>query len=228
MVMRRVAGTRRVVGIVLVTLLALSPWVIQEAAAQAPPCQFVLGFAELRGMLGPEIVGECLENQRTITTPGHREPLTPGRVHLLSPGDAVQRTTKGVLIWFPTLSAVHFFDELGIFDLQHGRTRRQLWTEIPVTAGQRSDQDLALQRCLEQYYGAIIPSIYGDPAEERRIEGEAAAARYLCERAAEEHGQRGVDCFHDAWRSSRGVEQVFPGSGRQVYDDAFRACLGGR
>ena len=50
--------------------------------AQPAPCRFVLGFAELRDLLGPEIFGECLEDQWSTDVE-----------------DAVQRTTKGVMDW---------------------------------------------------------------------------------------------------------------------------------
>jgi plastocyanin len=52
------------------------------AHAQAPGCQFVLGFATLRALIGPAIVGDCLEDQRFAAN-----------------GDAVQQTTGGLLAW---------------------------------------------------------------------------------------------------------------------------------
>ena len=52
------------------------------AAAQAPGCQFVLGFAALRDLIGPPLVGQCLEEQRFAAN-----------------GDAVQQTTGGLLAW---------------------------------------------------------------------------------------------------------------------------------
>src|SRR5687768_17072370 len=51
--------------------------------AQAADCQFVLGFADLRGLVGPAKVGDCLENE-------HHNPAN---------GDALQRTTGGMLVW---------------------------------------------------------------------------------------------------------------------------------
>ena len=67
---------------VLLVLTASAPFSPQAVAAQPAPCRFVLGFAELRDLIGPDIVGECLEDQWS----------TEG-------GDAVQRTTKGVMGW---------------------------------------------------------------------------------------------------------------------------------
>ena len=65
---------------VLLVLAASAAFGSQAVAAQPAPCRFVLGFAELRDLIGPDIVGECLEDQWS----------TEG-------GDAVQRTTKGVM-----------------------------------------------------------------------------------------------------------------------------------
>jgi hypothetical protein len=51
-------------------------------AAQAG-CGFVLGFARLRDLVGPQIVGACLEDER----------FNPAN------GNAEQRTTGGLLVW---------------------------------------------------------------------------------------------------------------------------------
>ena len=48
----------------------------------AAECQFVLGFATLRDLIGHDIVGECLESQ-----------------HHGANGDAIQQTTGGLLVW---------------------------------------------------------------------------------------------------------------------------------
>lgn len=45
-------------------------------------CQFILGFATLREMIGHETVGACLENQRFSAN-----------------GNAEQRTTRGLMVW---------------------------------------------------------------------------------------------------------------------------------
>lgn len=50
--------------------------------AAAATCQFTLGFKTLHGLV-PAVVGDCLENE-------HHDPLT---------GDALQMTTKGLLVW---------------------------------------------------------------------------------------------------------------------------------
>ena len=45
-------------------------------------CQFVLGFATLRDLIGHDIVGDCLENERYAAN-----------------GNSEQRTTGGLLVW---------------------------------------------------------------------------------------------------------------------------------
>jgi plastocyanin len=52
------------------------------ALGQAAPCGFVLGFETLRTLIGPQIVGQCLEDQRFAAN-----------------GNAEQRTTGGLLVW---------------------------------------------------------------------------------------------------------------------------------
>lgn len=63
--------------LLLFILIALTP-----ATAKAADCEFVLGFATLRDLVGHEIVGECLENERYNEI-----------------GDSVQQTTGGLLAW---------------------------------------------------------------------------------------------------------------------------------
>jgi hypothetical protein len=57
-------------------------------------CQFVRGIAFLAGALGPEAVGECLENERT-------NPLN---------GNAEQLTTRGLLFWLRLENVAAFTD----------------------------------------------------------------------------------------------------------------------
>ena len=52
-----------------------------QAAARPNPCRFVLGFATLQGM-APAAIGQCTNDQA----------FAPN-------GDAVQNTTKGLLVW---------------------------------------------------------------------------------------------------------------------------------
>jgi hypothetical protein len=53
-----------------------------SATAQGPLCQFVLGFASVRDLVGADVVGECLADQRYAEN-----------------GDAHQVTANGLLVW---------------------------------------------------------------------------------------------------------------------------------
>ncbi len=66
----------------LASFLLLLFAVFSTAPAHAADCEFVLGFATLRDLIGPDIVGECLENE-----------------HHNDAGDGVQQTTGGLLVW---------------------------------------------------------------------------------------------------------------------------------
>ena len=62
--------------------LALLLGAFSAPAAAAVHCDFVLGFNTLRDLIGHDVVGECLEDER------HNEI-----------GDSVQQTTGGLLVW---------------------------------------------------------------------------------------------------------------------------------
>jgi hypothetical protein len=68
------------VGALLLLTLVVS--LARSAAAQSS-CHFVLGFASMRVAVGPDRVGDCLEDE-------HASPAN---------GDALQRTTGGLLVW---------------------------------------------------------------------------------------------------------------------------------
>src|SRR5689334_10997589 len=63
-------------------LLNAAPFGAAPAAAQAG-CQFKLGFATLRSMIGAAVVGSCLEDE-------HFNPAN---------GNAEQRTANGLMVW---------------------------------------------------------------------------------------------------------------------------------
>jgi hypothetical protein len=65
----------------LATIVSLA-WQLTPTTAQ-PSCQFVLGFATLRELVGADTVGDCLEDE-------HFNPDN---------GNAEQRTTGGLLVW---------------------------------------------------------------------------------------------------------------------------------
>src|SRR5688572_9818409 len=58
-----------------------------------PACHFVHGFADARSAV-PEVIGDCLENERA-------DPAS---------GDTVQRTTRGLLVWRKADGLVAFTD----------------------------------------------------------------------------------------------------------------------
>ena len=66
----------------LTILFAFALFLLIPTSVAAAECQFVLGFKTLRDLIGPETVGECLENE-----------------HHGANGDALQQTTGGLLVW---------------------------------------------------------------------------------------------------------------------------------
>ena len=62
--------------------LGFALFLLLPTSVAAAECQFVLGFATLRDLIGHEIVGECLENE-----------------HHGANGDSLQQTTGGLLVW---------------------------------------------------------------------------------------------------------------------------------
>ncbi len=75
----------------LVALLGFALFLPTSVAAAE--CQFVLGFATLRDLVGHDIVGECLENE-------HHNEI----------GDSVQQSTGGLLVWRKTDNWTAFTD----------------------------------------------------------------------------------------------------------------------
>ena len=63
-------------------LLGLFVTTLVLGSAMAADCEFVLGFKDLRDVVGHGIVGECLENE-----------------HFSDNGDSEQKTTGGLLVW---------------------------------------------------------------------------------------------------------------------------------
>lgn len=92
----------------LVLVLASSP-------VRAADCQFVLGFKTLRDLIGHNIVGECLENE-----------------HLTPNGDAVQRTTGGLLVWRKADNWTAFTDGARTWiNGPYGLQQRLNWQRFP-------------------------------------------------------------------------------------------------
>jgi hypothetical protein len=116
-------------GASVVVLLALAGTLPSWTAGAAPVvqpggCRFVLGFALLRELVGPERVGGCLEDER----------------HDPENGDGLQRTTGGLLVWRKADNVTAFTDGHrswvnGPFGLQTRlNTERFAW-EAPVVEG---------------------------------------------------------------------------------------------
>jgi hypothetical protein len=74
--------TRLAALLALLVILA-APTGAAAAPAEQAGCQFVMGFASLRDLIGATTVGSCLENEH----------------HNLENGDALQRTSGGLLVW---------------------------------------------------------------------------------------------------------------------------------
>ncbi|MCY4438396.1 MAG: hypothetical protein OXE05_13835 [Chloroflexi bacterium] len=66
----------------LAVLLAFALFLLLPTSVAAAECRFVLGFATLRDLIGHNIVGACLENERYNAI-----------------GDSNQQTTGGLLVW---------------------------------------------------------------------------------------------------------------------------------
>ena len=71
----------RAMGMLLAVVLGALAFTA-PVGAQGAACGFVLGFADLRALVGAHLVGECLEDQRFGAN-----------------GDALQQTTGGLLAW---------------------------------------------------------------------------------------------------------------------------------
>ena len=73
----------------LVALALLAALATPAVPAQAADCRFVLGFQALHDLI-PTIVGDCLEDEQ-------HNPGPEG-----TPGDGLQHTTNGLLVWRKT------------------------------------------------------------------------------------------------------------------------------
>jgi hypothetical protein len=195
-------GAGRCTAIVAVLLTAALVFWPAQARAQAS-CRFVLGFAELRELLGPEAVGDCLEDQQT----------TEG-------GDARQRTTRGVLIWRSADGATTWV--LGPFGVQMRAADARFDWEPPATVADvprpvapapqalpapqpALDPDLAA-RCFRVSTELILQSAPDLPPDRSDVAERAHAAfQRVCREAAVKHGVKGVDCFE--WAFRQGLEQ---------------------
>ena len=63
-------------------LIVFALFLVLPSSFEAVECEFVLGFKTLRDLIGHDIVGECLENERYAAN-----------------GNSEQHTTGGLLVW---------------------------------------------------------------------------------------------------------------------------------
>jgi len=211
----------------LAVALFVAMWPL-PALAQ-PSCRFVLGFAELAAQLGDSIVGACVENQRTITGQGEQaEAIDASASVAVSPGDAVQRTSRGIMTWSPKHGNVYFFTNAAAYRLGAGtspvstRPTSSAPGPGPTTSEALGDARSTCGRAANDW---MITTLGASEAVQRRAEAEANAKGYLCEQALERHGPKGVECYVQAWDAARGMEQMFAGTGRQTYDDVYARCI---
>ena len=216
-------------------ILSLAP---MPVGAQAQ-CRFVLGFANLAARLGPETVGRCVENQRTIT--GKEDFVLSEEVTVRLPvGTAVQRTTTGVLTWLPQPNLTEFADANGSWTLVPTGVAFKGWSQItseansasaPVpapparsqAAPRASCETLALELTEDAPRSTTerLTAVWGP-------DDVTTAAEDLCSEAAASHGARGVSCFETAFAAALGRERLFPGQGWAAYGGAYDRCIAGR
>jgi hypothetical protein len=131
-----------------------TPGSVALASGGDSGCTFVLGFAELRRMVGPEVVGDCVENQR-----------------FAEDGDARQQTTMGELVWRKADNVTAFTDghQTWIVGPQGLQKRlnddRFAWEAGGATVARASPTPFPLPPVLA---GSVLParrivSYYGNP-----------------------------------------------------------------
>jgi Protein of unknown function (DUF4232) len=103
------------------------------AAAQTPPCRFVLGFATLDGLI-PDVVGNCVANEST----------NPAN------GDSLQFTTNGLLVWRKSDNFTAFTDGT------------QTWVIGPLGLQQRADDQRFAWEPNPERLAIIPPPVAGD------------------------------------------------------------------
>src|SRR5688500_16936545 len=90
-------GARRTVTAVASAPVAPAPTTIQQAPG-VNGCTFVLGFAQLRALVGPA-AGSCTENERFNTQNGNAEQATTGGMFVWRKADNWTAFTDGYRTW---------------------------------------------------------------------------------------------------------------------------------
>ena len=236
----------------LTLLLALLP---SPVGAQAG-CRFVLGFASAADLLGSPTVGECIEDQRTLTGP---ERTVVGEMPVqLSTGTSVQRTTTGLFVWTPSTNRTLFINGDGYWSGTSRSLSYTSWADYaqreaaqaaspaatpppPAAPGPPAAPISARSRC--SGLAAELASEMGPPSsgsvrdltrsltaiwEDETSDPVEATLLDLCREAAGSYGSRGVDCFDRAMKVAVGRERLFPGQGFAAYQGAYDRCIAGR
>ena len=90
----------RRITVLVALLLAMVPAAGVEARGQAQGgCDFVLGFRTLRDLIGADVVGECLEDQRSNVANGNAEQLTENGLMVWRKADNWTVFTNGYMTW---------------------------------------------------------------------------------------------------------------------------------
>lgn len=217
------------------TALVAYALVVSLPAGAEPDCEFVLGFSELRDVLGTEIVGDCVGNQQLLTN-----------------GDASQRTTNRVLIWRRADNATLFTDGaatwiVGPFGLQMRPSDQRFDWEmsaveiVPAPAapaeststGPSAAPGPSIPTALSGHCYQIAADIALEtvPTAGSTAVGAQRAMNEICRQAAEQYGPRGVECSEWAFRRTLALARQSPsGSGDalvQLMKELIRGCAEG-
>lgn len=153
----------------------------------------------------------------------------------LQPGTAVQRTTKGVLIWSPAANLTELDTADGFWILQPDGPLFYRWFDstpsappTPVPTSVQAQRDAEAGCTLDATNALLSVPIPAPQADQQRAQDQMNAIAYLCGQAVDRYGPKGLTCFRSAWQAAVGMERVFPGAGRQTYDQRFADCVSTR
>lgn len=92
-------GLLRSVGICCALLFAVLPYGAASVLGQPADCEFTLGFASMRDLLGTTVVGDCVENERFLAGNGNSEQRTTNGVLSFSALDGFVRFNNQASTW---------------------------------------------------------------------------------------------------------------------------------
>jgi hypothetical protein len=132
---RAAARAVPVMAVVAVLLAGALPSTHLVHAQAQPACRFVLGFATLRTLVGPEIVGDCLEDERFNPTNGNAEQPTTGGLLVWRQADNWTAFTDGHWTWIN-----------GPFGVQRRLNgERFAWEQDPLAAAEPEAEPSAIE-----------------------------------------------------------------------------------